>query len=324
MKKRIFSLMLVAVLFLSGCGSGQPAAKSDAGEDGLRIVATTYPVYLFVTAVTDGVEGVVVDRLNTGETSCLHDYTLSVHDMKLLEGADVIAMNGVGLEDFMADALAASDAAVIDCSEGVELLENRTHHHDEHDHSHDGHDHGHFDPHIWMSPTNAVIMMENVVRALETLAPEHAQIYAHNFAAGVGLLCEGQKEFADQMMNVAATAHTSLDSVCSHRELITFHDGFQYFVRAIDLELLESIEEEAGSEASAREIVEIAELVREYDIPAIFTEVNGSDATAKAITRETDCQVYSLDMIMSGEGSGIRPYFDAMKKNIQTVAEAMK
>ena len=68
--------------------------------------------------------------------------------------------------------------------------------------------------------------------------------------------------------------------------LITFHDGFQYFAAAYDLPLLASIEEEAGSEASAKEIVEITDLVKEKGIPVIFTEVNGSDATAQAIRRE--------------------------------------
>lgn len=320
MKKRTFSLFL-ALLLLTGCGGGQSAAPEN---EGLSIVATTYPVYLFTTAITEGVEGVRVERLNTGETSCLHDYTLSVNDMKLLEKADVIAMNGVGLEDFMEDALASSDAAVIDCSAGVELLENRSHHHDDHDHSHDGHDHGHFDPHIWMSADNAAIMMANVEAAMKKLDPDNAEVYAANYAVAIDLLAEGKADFADAMMNAAATAHTSLDSVCTNKQLITFHDGFQYFVRAIDLELLESIEEEAGSEASAHEILAITALVKEHDIPAIFTEKNGSDATANAIARETGCQVYALDMIMSGEGSGIRPYIDAMIDNIQTVAEAMK
>jgi len=319
MKKRIFSLLLVLAL-LSGCSDEGQGAQ----EDGITVVATTYPVYLFVTAVTEGVEGVTVERLNTGETSCLHDYTLSVSDMKLLERADVIAMNGAGLEDFMEDALSTSDAAVIDCSEGVELLENLSHRHDEHDHSHDGHDHGHFDPHIWMSPSNAAVMMENAASALKALDPDRAEAYDSNLAAAMELLCEGEAEFADQMMNAAGTAHTSLDSVCTHKQLITFHDGFQYFARAIDLELLESIEEEAGSEASAREIKEISHLVKEHGIPAIFTEVNGSSATADAIGVETGCKVYALNMIMSGEGSGIRPYIDAMLYNIRTVAEAMR
>ena len=317
MKRRLCSAILILTLLLAGCG-GPAAVPKEDGKKELHIVATTYPIYLFTTAVTEGAEGVRVDRLNTGETSCLHDYTLSVNDMKLLERADVIVMNGVGLEDFMEDALTASDAAVIDCSEGVELLENRSHHHDEHDHSHDGHDHGHFDPHIWMSTTNAVIMLGNVANKLAELDPEHAGIYAENREAAAELLD------SDRIMNAMATAHTSLSSVCTHEELITFHDGFQYFVRAIDLKLLESIEEEAGSEASAKEILEITALVKEHDIPAIFTEKNGSDATANAIARETGCQVLALDMIMSGEGSGIQPYLDAMIQNIQTVAEAMK
>ena len=320
MKKPIRSLFLICALLAActGCGQG----KEEAAR--LSVVATTYPVYLITTAVTEGVEGVSVSHLNTGETSCLHDYTLSVTDMKQLELADVIAMNGVGLEDFMEDALASSDAAVIDCSAGVELLENRSHHHDDHDHSHDGHDHGHFDPHIWMSADNAAIMLANVEAAMKDLDPDNAEVYSANYAAAIDLLAEGKADFADAMMNAAATAHTSLDSVCTNKQLITFHDGFQYFARAIDLELLESIEEEAGSEASAREVVEITELVKEHSIPAIFTEKNGSDVTAKAISRETGCQVYALDMIMSGEGQGIRPYIDAMIDNIQTVAEALK
>ena len=52
----------------------------------------------------------------------------------MLERADVIVMNGAGLEEFLEDALSASHAAVIDCSANVELLENRSHHHDDHDH----------------------------------------------------------------------------------------------------------------------------------------------------------------------------------------------
>ena len=69
--------------------------------------------------------------------------------MKKIEGADVIAANGAGLEDFMDDALAASSAAVIDCSQGVALLENADHIHEEGD---GGHDHGHWDPPLLDGP----------------------------------------------------------------------------------------------------------------------------------------------------------------------------
>ena len=134
MKRPILSMLLSVLLLLPGCTQ---APSGSSQEEGLTVLATTYPVYLFARTVAQGVEGVTVERLNTGSVSCLHDYTLSVDDMKKIEGADVIAMNGAGLEDFMDDALAASSAAVIDCSQGVALLENADHIHEEGDGGHD-------------------------------------------------------------------------------------------------------------------------------------------------------------------------------------------
>ena len=86
---------------------------------------------------------------------------------------------------------------------------------------------------------------------------------------------------------------------------------------------MKAIEEEEGAEASAAEIKESVGLIQEHDIPAIFTEKNGSDATAQAIARETGCAVYQLDLVMSGDGSGIQPYVDAMDQNIDTILEAL-
>ena len=80
MRKRIILLSLILSL-LCGCG-GSPSV---AQEDKLTIVATTYPIYVFTCALTEGVEGVEVERLSTGSVSCLHDYTLSMTDMKKLK-----------------------------------------------------------------------------------------------------------------------------------------------------------------------------------------------------------------------------------------------
>ena len=169
MKKKILSLVLAAGMLLTACGQIAPGQGS--GEDKLSIVCTTYPIYLFASAVTEGVDGVEVLRLDTGSTSCLHDYNLTVNDMKKIERADVLALNGAGLEEFMEDALTASDALVIDCSEGVELLENEGHHHEEEEGEEDdhGHDHGHFDPHYWMDVGNTLVMAENIAEAMAEL-----------------------------------------------------------------------------------------------------------------------------------------------------------
>lgn len=304
MKKRILCIAAALLLLLSGCGREEQAKE----EPRLTVVATTYPIYLFVSAVTDGVEGVAVERLNTGETSCLHDYTLSVQDMKKIERADVIALNGLGLEEFMEDALAASDAVVIDCSEGVELLENLAHHHEE---GGEEHDHGHFDPHIWMDPDNARIMVGNLVQNLSELDPDYEGAYRDNGLEASALLAAWDGALEDMLRDVREDRPDF-----ELPGLITFHDGFQYFAHAYGLPLLESIEEEAGSEASAHEILEITELVKEKSIPVIFTEVSGSDATAKAISRETGCEVAQLSMCMDGPDGALSHYFDALMDNM--------
>ena len=285
--KKIIPILILALLLPSCAPAGRP-------EDRLTVVCSTYPIYLFASFITQGVEGVAVERLDTGSTSCLHDYTLSMADMKKLEKADVIALNGAGLEEFLEDALAASDAQIIDCSLGVELLENLSHHHEEGEEEHDGHDHGHWDPHYWMDPDNARIMVENLRNHLVLADPDHAAGYEENAWRSDIALRVYQEEITRDVWDKYSP------QLGARPKLITFHDGFQYFAKAFGMELLASIEEEAGSEASAREIVEITELVREYDIPVVFTEANGSDATAKAISREAGCRVAQLSMLMDG------------------------
>ena len=297
----MLSLLLSGLLLLTACGGGTAATPAPAEEDDtLHILATTYPVYLFTTAVTEGVEGVEVTRLIREEISCLHDYTLTVNDMKAIEAADVIVMNGVGLEDFMADALASSDAPVIDCSQGVELLPTLGHE----DHDHDAE----YDPHIWMDPDRAAQMVWNVATVLSEVDTMNGDLYTANASA------------AEARLQSEVVGVEDPDILAG---LITFHDGFQYFAQATGLDLLKAIEEEEGAEASAAEIKEIVGLIGDYNIPAIFTEKNGSDATAQAISRETGCAVEQLDLIMSGDGSGIQPYVDAMNQNIDTILEAL-
>ena len=297
----LFGLLLAALL--TGC-AGQGNAPEQPAR--LRVVATTYPVYLFANAVTKDVDGIVVERLDTGSTSCLHDYTLSVSDMKKIEQADVIAMNGADLEEFMEDALGISKAAVADCSVGVELLENRGHHHEG---AAEDHDHGHYDPHYWMDPDNAMVMVENLTETLVEIDPENKGLYEQNRLWILAWLesCDSaaQECFAGAPVEITG--------------LITFHDGFQYFCRAYDLPLLEAIEEEAGSEASAQEIQEITQLVQDKKLPVVFTEINGSDSTARAIQRETGCRVAQLSMLMDGPDGSLDHYYDGIMGNVAAV-----
>ncbi len=307
MKKTLLSLLICAALALSGCGARQDHADSAA----LQVAATTYPVYLLTQAVTEGIDGVEVKLVIDQQVSCLHNYTLTMQDMEAVEKADVLVENGAGLEDFLDDVLDGRD--VIDASTGISLLDGDAHNDDDddgHDHAELEHDHVHEeDPHIWMDPRNAAVMVQNIAAGLAETDPERADEYRANARTAADELISFHQEMLDKLGG-------------SHYDLITFHDGFAYFADSFGMHLLAAVEEEEGSEASAKTIKAIVALVEENDIPAVFTETNGSDATAQVICRECGIQTYPLSMCMSGDGGGLAAYEAVIRGNIETIMEA--
>ena len=296
MKKLTLFLALVLLLsLLSGCHAEAPA----------QIAATTLPVYEFTARLCQGT-GITVTRLVTEEVSCLHDYSLNVRQVKAAEAAGTIVISGAGLEEFMEDLL--HDADVIEASDGIPLLEPEAHHHG-HDHeeeeSHEGHHHEE-DPHIWLSPIHAMTMAENICLGLTSRYPQYQDTFLRNLEA-LNLDLEA----------LNAYGQAQLESL-SCRDLITFHDGFAYFADCFDLHIIEAVEEESGSEASAKELIHLIEEVEHHQLPAIFTEKSGSVSAAGIISRETGCGSFILDMAMAGDS-----YFDAMYHNIDTVKEAL-
>jgi ABC-type Zn uptake system ZnuABC Zn-binding protein ZnuA len=87
---------------------------------------------------------------------------------------------------------------------------------------------------------------------------------------------------------------------------------------AFDLHILAAVEEESGAEASARELIELIKLVNQNNLPAVFTEINGSDSAAGIISAETGKPIFTLNMAMAGED-----YLSAMYHNINTLREAL-
>ena len=288
---KLTSLILICamvVLLFAGCGGQQVSYD---------IAATTLPVYQFTSMLVEGTD-ITVTRLVTESVSCLHDYSLNVRQVKAAESAKIIVLNGAGLEDFMADLL--EHKQTIDASQNIPLLEG-CHDHEEHE----GHDHE-ADSHIWLSPSNAMVMVTNIFNGLQEAYPQHKDTLEWNYILLLtklkSLLDYGNKQLAD----------------LECRELVTFHDGFGYLAQAFDLEILAAVEEEAGSETSAHQLIDLIEMVEHHKVPAIFTESNGSDASAKVIAAETGVKLYTLDMAMAGDS-----YFEAMYHNINTTKEAL-
>ena len=261
-------------------------------------MATTQPVYDLATAICDGTD-INVRKLITESVSCLHDYTLQVSQMRAIENAEIIILSGAGMEDFLDDALLSAKRC-IDSSLGIDLICA------EEDHSHEGHAHE-TDAHIWLSPANASVMANNIAKALSDFYPEYEDIFLQNL-----LVLEAR------LQDISEYAAEQLDAL-SRRDIITFHDGFSYMAQAFGLNIIHVIEEEAGSEASAAELIQLTKIVKEYNLPAIFTECNGSTSAAQIISAETGAKIYALDM-----GLSERSYFEAMMHNIDVLKEALE
>ena len=213
MYRRILALALLLALALTGC------AQAPASVDEACVAATTYPVWQFTCAVTEGT-GLRVERVISEPVSCVHDYALSVEQMKILSRSRAVVISGLGLEDFMADVLPDGERC-IDASAGIETLSAEAH---DHDHDHDGHghdhEHGEADPHLWLDPARAGQMVRNIAAGLSGLYPAYAETFSRNAEAYCAEL--------DKLLEDGRAALSGL----SCRELVTFHDGFGYFAEA--------------------------------------------------------------------------------------------
>lgn len=291
MKKFLCILAICLCFLMVGC---RAAPSAD-------IAATTLPVYEFTSRLCEGT-ALTVTPIVTEAVSCLHDYSLSVEQMRTIASSNMVIISGGGLEEFLEDALDGA-ASLVDGSAGVELLcplEEHDHHHEEDGHHHEG------DPHYWLDPQNALLMCRNIAAGLTAAYPKNAQVFQENLT-----------QLEQELKDLDDYGKAQLSQL-SCRDLITFHDGFSYFAEAYDLHILEAIEEEPGSETSANRLKDLIQDVESRNLPAIFVEKNGSSASASVIAAETDCGVFTLDMAISG-GS----YFDAMYHNIDTIKEAL-
>lgn len=282
MKKTFAAILAMTILLLTGCTAARPERTGGPA-------ATTAPAAELTGALLEGT-GISVSQLITEPVSCLHDYTLSVEQMKLAESSSLIVISGMGLENFMEDVL--RDCTVIDASAGIAPLPG-----EEGD-----------DPHIWLDPANMQSMTKTVSAELQKVYPDWAAAIAAN-----------EKAYCEKLDELASYGKERLAEL-SCRKLVTFHDGFSYFAEAFGLEIAAAMEVEPGSEPSAKELETIIDLVTENRIPAVFTEVNGTTDAAELVGREAGVKAYPLNMAMS---LGNETYFDVMKKNIDTIKDVL-
>ena len=292
-------LLLVLSVALVGCGGTDKPAEKKTAEP-FRIVTSFYPMYVATINITDGVDGVEVYNMTKPQTGCLHDYQLMTEDMKTLEKADAFVINGAGMEDFMDKVTEQQKKLkVIDASRGIELI------HDDEEGD---------NPHVWLSVTDAITQVRNIADQLKEADPAHAAAYEKNAVA-----------YIEKLTSLKSEMHAALDNV-PHKDIVTFHEAFPYFAKEFNLNIIGVVEREPGTEPTPTELQETIEQVNALPTKVLFTEPQYSPAAAETIARETGAKIYTLDPVVTGEATPAakNAYIDTMKKNMNTLQEALK
>ena len=305
MKRNASALLLIVVFALCACSG----CAAQGGNQQVNILTTFYPMYIFTLNIADGIEGVAVQNMADQSVGCLHDYQLQTRDMVALEGASALVINGGGMEQFMDKVISMrSDLPVIEASAGIEMLPLESHAH-EHHHA-EGEACAELNAHVWLDPKLAISQVERIAEGLCAADPVHAEAYRANAQAYMLRLDALYQEMCAMLADVKG------------KKIITFHEAFPYFANAFGIEIAGVIEHEPGEDPGTREIAQTCDLIKESGISALFVEPQYPQKAAETIARETGAGLYTLDPVVSGDGSK-ESYEMIMRENARVLLEAL-
>lgn len=315
MKKSLVAIFLSLTMILTACSSGQKNSsnKEENKEDKKVVYTSIYPIYDF----TKKIAGDRLDvKLLVPNGSEPHGYELSSDDVKNIGEADLFIYNGAGLESFIDKLQETLKGKVEFCeaSQGVELMEGHHHHEDEGE-EHDEEQEGAMDPHVWISPKNAKVEMQNICQALIKLDSENENYYKENLENYLKELDALDNEFKADLEGL------------ENREIVVSHQAFGYLCRDYNLKQIAIEGINAESEPDAKTIANIIDLVKNKGIKVIFSEELIDPKVAETIAKETGAKVLPLSPLEGLSEEQVKnqdDYFSIMKANLSNLLEALK
>lgn len=293
-----------------------PAALSE-GEK-LRVVATTNIVGDIVHQVGgDAID--LVQLLAPGADP--HSYQARPHDLRALNRAHVVFINGLHLEEAMASVLDNLDsgAAVIAVNTGVTTLAFDAAHAAEHagaavakEHRHEG-----ADPHTWMDVRNVERWVKNIAAVLTALDPAHAEMFAANAAAYTAELAALHQEIKTALAAIPT----------AQRKLISDHDNLGYLANAYGLTVVGTIIPSLSTMAapSAQELAALQKQIAQEDVKAILVGTTVNPSVAQQIASDVGAVVTPIytDSLSDANGPAAT-YIDMMRYNLTQIVAALR
>ena len=292
----------------------------------VKVVTSIKPIHSLASYLMDGVGK--PDLIVDGYASP-HGFALKPSHAKMLQNADLIFWVGEDLENFLEKPLKsiAKKAEKIELMEikGLKKLEFRErnifeghddHGHDEHkEHGHkeDKHDdhhehaHGEHDPHIWLDPMNAKVILSEMAEHLIEKDQENASKYKAN-------LKNAHKDLNKLTKKVKSELNKDFKS-------IVFHDAYQYFEKRFDVNVLGAFTVNTDVLPGAEQLSEIREIIEHDKVTCVFSEPQFNPDIINAVAKDTNIKTGVLDPLGATLNPGKKLYFDLisnMSKSFKT------
>ncbi|MCX7377404.1 MAG: zinc ABC transporter substrate-binding protein [Alphaproteobacteria bacterium] len=258
----------------------------------------------------------VAVRSLAGPNQDLHGFEPRPSDLQAVAQADVMVVNGLGLEGWaerIAKAAGFKGTAIV-ASKGVAAL--KAGHKPGAGHSHAGHNHGAHDPHAWQDIANARRYVENIRAGLAAADPSRAA--AHTAAAA---------RYTAELTALDAEIRALFAAIPrALRRAVTSHDAFAYFAAAYGMDMLAIAGTWKDSEPSARDLAALTAQVKRQNIRALFLENASNPAALNALSSETGIRIGGelYPDALTPPGGPADTYLKMMRHNATTIVAALK
>ena len=290
--KRIGFVVLILAIILSGFALFRNKQSPPDNDGKISVVASFYPLYFFASSV--GGQYVRVSNITPAGAEP-HDYEPSAQDIVAIEKADVLILNGAGLEPWarkLQSNLAGRNRPLI-------LTVNKED----------------ADPHSWLDPVLAKTIVQRIAAAFVEVDPAGQSIYVAHAAA-----------LYEQLDQLDLEYRTGL-SDCAMRDIVTSHDAFGYVAARYGFNQISIAGISPDEEPSARKLAQIADLVKKKNIKYIFFESLISPRLSQTLATETGAGTLVLDPIeglSADDMAAGKDYFTQMRMNLQNLKLALQ
>lgn len=313
------------VTLLAACSLALAACSAEEDDSGQLTVVASTAILADLAAAVAGDDAAVSALIPAGVD--LHAYQPSPETARRVARADVLLLNGYGLEEQLLDLIAKNrgdDAVVVVAAAGLEPRAGGDDHGDDHgadDHDNDGAASrdgidaaafAHADPHFWLAVPNARHYVERIRDALAAADPDHAPGYRARAAA-----------YIEQLTALDAELRATVAAIPeSRRKLIVFHGAFGYFADAYGLRIVAAVlPGGANQQPSAGVVAELVRAVRREGVPAVYAEPQFSSPVLDAVAREAGVRV--LTLYSDTFAGDVQSYLELMRANARALAAGL-